>query len=308
MTIRPGARETIWALAGAVATAALVLAVLRFHGADDRAAESAARTRRAETVDRMRLGLASAAEAEKSAVLAITDEDSQRFADEARAATTGVEVARSELAEALDAGGTQDERDLFAKFSQQFADLRHVDEELLALAVRNSNLKASALAFGPAAKARDEMTAALTRIAATSATSPDAAKATAPALGAEIAVLRIETLLPPHIAEETDTRMDEMEAAMTKDDAEIRADFDGLAAIPAVAAGADLAAARAAYARFDEVRREVIALSRENTNVRSLSISLHEKRNATALCDETLAALRDAIRAEPVAPEPVRPR
>jgi hypothetical protein len=48
-------------------------------------------------------------------------------------------------------------------------------------------------------------------------------------------------------------------------------------------------------------RTQILALSRENTNVRSLSISLNEKRKAMLVCQDSLNALRQAILAEPTA-------
>ena len=40
---------------------------------------------------------------------------------------------------------------------------------------------------------------------------------------------------------------------------------------------------------------QIIALSRRNTNVRSLALSLDQKRALTATCEESLRALQDAL-------------
>ena len=40
---------------------------------------------------------------------------------------------------------------------------------------------------------------------------------------------------------------------------------------------------------------EIVALSRRNSNVRSLALSLGKKRTVTAECDESLQALEDAL-------------
>jgi hypothetical protein len=81
--------------------------------------------------------------------------------------------------------------------------------------------------------------------------------------------------------------------------AQARKDLDGLAT--GVKGDADLAAARAAFDRFGELKRQILALSRENTNVRSLALSLNQKRKAMIECLAALGALRQAILDEPIA-------
>ena len=44
-----------------------------------------------------------------------------------------------------------------------------------------------------------------------------------------------------------------------------------------------------------DVNAQVMALSRRNTNVRSLVLSLNEKPKATEACEQTLRALRDSL-------------
>jgi hypothetical protein len=47
--------------------------------------------------------------------------------------------------------------------------------------------------------------------------------------------------------------------------------------------------------RFIGVNTQIVALSRRNSNVRSLAMSLGEKRMLTAACEDSLRALRDAL-------------
>ena len=203
--------------------------------------------------------------------------------------------------ELLKTGGTKGEKDLLAQFSQAFTEFQRVDADLLSLAVKNTNIKAYGLAFGPAANQVGAMNAALSRIVAANADSPEAKRVMLLAFGAEIAVLRIQTLLAPHIAEENDRKMYRMEALMAREDDRIRKDLDGLAAHPSVRGDPDLTQAASHYARFTRIRTQILALSRENTNVRSLAISLNEKRKVMLLCQATLDALRQAILDEPIA-------
>ncbi len=75
---------------------------------------------------------------------------------------------------------------------------------------------------------------------------------------------------------------------------------------------ADLATAASRYARFTKIKTQILALSRENTNVRSLAISLNQKRKVMLLCQEALSALKQAILEEPMKGvtygPPARPR
>jgi len=290
-----------------------LLLVLHFHKDHDPTAQLAFKARRVDLVERMQLDLASASEAEKSAVLAITDQDSQTFADLARAASAKVEQERRELEELLaTTGGTQGERELLAQFAGSFAEFQRIDSELLALAVQNTNLKAYSLAFGPAAGAIKEMNASLSRLVAADTDSPEARSTMLLAFGAQTSALRLQTLLPPHIAEENDKKMDELEARMATEDAQVHKSLDGLAALSKFSHDPELATARARYAEFSQIKTQILVLSRENTNVRSLSISLNQKRKAMLACQAALSDLQQAILAEPIAGvtygTPVSPR
>ena len=306
VTMKSTLKYFIWIVVGAGLCFGFVL-LLRNHEPQDRAAQLALKAKRVELVERMRLALASASEAEKSAVMAVTDKDSQTYADQARAAAASAEQARDELAELLKLGD-QNELALLARFSQAFAQFQRIDKDLLDLAVKNTNLKASSLAFGPAAAALNEMDAALSRVIAlaNSAAPANNLKIVQLADAARIAALRILTLLPPHIAEENDQRMDELEAMMTKEDFEVRQSLQALATMPLLSDNPDLKTAVSSYDRFREIKTEILKLSRENTNVRSVAISLNQKRNVMFQCQDALAALQSAIEREPVVGVPAR--
>jgi tRNA G18 (ribose-2'-O)-methylase SpoU len=123
---------------GAAVLLLLISLTLHFRKQPNPAAELAFKAERADLVGQMQLGLASASEAEKSAVLAITDQESQAFADQARAATASVEEKRRELEQLLTQGGSQGEKSLLDEFSQLFTEFQRIDHELLNLAVQNT--------------------------------------------------------------------------------------------------------------------------------------------------------------------------
>ncbi len=296
MRIKPTLREVVWGLvlAGTLAGAGLVGHHLH-RDERDLAEQLAAKAQRLELVRGIQLALAAASEAEKSSVMALTDEESQRFADQARASSAAAEEQRASLERALLAHESGNERELLEEFTEAFARLRGIDDELLALSVKNTNLKAYALAFGPASSAIDDMDAALSRLIDRRASSAEGADVVQHALGAQSAALRLETLLAPHVAEESDAKMDALEQRMDAADRSVREQLAGLAAIALLRDDPDLAAATDAYARFSAIRRTILALSRENTNVRSLAISLDQKRKMTLRCQAALDSLRQAI-------------
>ena len=288
-------------LVGGVAFLALFLALLfHFREGSNLALQLSDKASRVDLVAHMQLALASESEAEKSAVLAITDKDSQIFADQARAATATVERDHQAVGALLAASGTQREKNLLAEFSEAFGHLKDLDEVVLDLAVKNTNLKAYGLLFGPAASTLAEMDADLARIVARHEVSPGANRVLPMAFGARLGMLRIQALLAPHIAEESDAKMDQMESAMAKEEAEVRKDLDGLTALAKSESDADLVATRARFGRYQELKTQVLSLSRQNTNVRSLALSLNQKRKGMAVCLDALNALKLAILEEPI--------
>lgn len=312
MTNKSSTLNLSWLLGGAVLLALLLAFVLHYREDANPAKQLSDKASRVDAVARMQLALASESEAEKSAVLAITDKDSQTFADQARAATAEVERDRQDLGVLLTPSGTERERALLAQFTDAFGHLKGLDEEVLGLAVKNTNLKAYGLLFGAAATTLAEMDASLARVIAKHADPAGAKRVLPMAFGARLGVLRIQALLAPHIAEESDAKMDQMEVSMSKEAADVRKDLDGLAALAEPEADADVTTAASQFGQYEKLKTQILALSRENTNVRSLALSLNQKRKAMALCLDALNALKVAILEEPIAGvtygRPAKPR
>jgi hypothetical protein len=59
-----------------------------------------------------------------------------------------------------------------------------------------------------------------------------------------------------------------------------------------------LVAALSALDHFKEISSQIVTLSRRNSNVRSLELSLRAKPALTASCDDSLHALQDALTKE----------
>jgi hypothetical protein len=133
--------------------------------------------------------LLASAEAEKSAVMADTDEQSRFFAEQSTHASLNVEKARRALAPLLEGNRIKLQR--FDEFTQCWEKLQEIDKEVLSLAVQNTNLKALRLSFGPAADARRRMEQHLTQLMDVVRPTPDAVVLTRLASQALVGTLNI---------------------------------------------------------------------------------------------------------------------
>jgi hypothetical protein len=228
------------------------------------------------------------------AVMADTDDASAAFAREAREAAQAVEKDVDALGTALTALGYSAEAGLLDEFGSRFAEYRALDETILGLAVENTNLMAQRLSFGPAQQAADAFRDALVAITR-SGRSKDPWQLEAVAATAVAAVREIQVLQAPHIAEPDDGPMTRIEMQMAASEAAARRGLETLGSLMPPESRPQLTAATAALDRFMRVNAEIIVLSRRNSDVRSLALSLGQKRTLAASCEESLRALQDGL-------------
>ena len=233
-----------------------------------------------------------AAEAANRAIMADTDETSAAAAREANEHATALTQTMRELRPLLESLRYSTEVGRLDTFAACFAEYRKLDEEILPLAVENTNLKAQRLSFGPAREAADAFRAAL-EAAARTARAADGPRADALAARAEGSVLEILALQAPHIAESEDTAMTRMEQQMAAAEAVARRNIDQLRSL--LPQAAQLGAAATALDQFMKVNAEMVTLSRRNSEVRSLALTLGRKRMVTAQCQDQLRALQDSL-------------
>ena len=115
------------------------------------------------------------------------------------------------------------------------------------------------------------------------------------AAAAVATVRELQVLQAPHIAEADDAVMARMEKRMATSEAAARSALEALASLVQPASRPQLAAATAALDQFIGVNAQITALSRRNTNVRSLAMSLNQKGKVTGACEDSVRALRDAL-------------
>jgi hypothetical protein len=235
-----------------------------------------------------------ASDAGNRAVMADTDEASIKFATEAGSAAEAAQKDADLLAVLLHDLGFTTEAGLLNEFRTRFADYRALDHRILELAVENTNLKAQRLAFGDAQEASEALSTALDRVMPSNS-ERERWHVRALAATAIASVREVQVLEAPHIAEATDTVMTRIEHRMQSSEASARSALDALQGLIRPESRPELAAAKAALERFIDVNAEVIRLSRRNSNVRSLALSLNQKRTLAAACEASLRGLQDAL-------------
>ncbi len=252
--------------------------------------------REEELLSDMRLNLFRAAEAEKSAVLAVTDEASRKFADQARLAAAGVDRARQELAPLIDRDHVVKETSLFNEFTQCWGEFLKLDRTLLDLAVQNTNLHATQLALTRGTQALNRLEVNLTGLA--DSHSPDGGDGRVIRLSCQalVAAFKIHDLYTPHIEAETDVEMNRIEKEIKDYEETLKHSLAELARKVKGQRLDSVKRAEAASAELAEVTDQIIVLSRRNTNIKSLELSLGKKRLITAQCDEVLNTLLEVIR------------
>jgi hypothetical protein len=235
--------------------------------------------RKAELLRSLKGELDRSVETEKSAVLATTDEESARFAQESRQASEQVDRLRQELRPIL----IGEERTRLDTFEAAWAKVVAIDAKLLPLATANTNLKAARLAANEAAALLDVVLGAL---ASAEAVTKDPVRLRELS-AASVAALRIQVIHPPHIASAEDAQMTALEARAH----EFELKVDQVLAKPAGVETQALSAASQPWADYKRATETIFTLSRQNTNVFSYAISVHEKRDASLACDAALQAL-----------------
>lgn len=235
-----------------------------------------------------------AVDAANRAVMADTDDASVAFARQAEQAKQAVQKDTDELKPILQNLGYSDEVQVLDEFGTRFKAYEAMDHTILDLAVENTNLKAQRLSFGPAQEAATAFREALDAVAPLDERK-DAWHVKALVATALASVRQIQVLQAPHIADPDDAAMTRVEQQMATSEAGARAALGSLAPLAQPASRPRLAAATAALDRFMGVNAQIVALSRRNTNVRSLALSLNEKSPLIKACEDSLTRLQEAL-------------
>ena len=252
--------------------------------------------RKERVINAIRQSLLESVEAEKSAVLATTDEESQALALEAQRSAAEINRLRGELRPLLLADKRREEIEKLDAFDAAWAEVESVDQRLLALAVGNPNLKAARLSAREGAAALERFVDTLTEMQRT-ATEAETIRTLS---RASVAALRGQSLLLVHIPTADEAEMARLEQRMRELSDEVDRSLAS-ARETGQSSPEQLAAASAAWSDYRRIASDVLRLSRENTNVISFDVSVHEKRHVTKECLSALSALLAAVESGPQA-------
>jgi hypothetical protein len=274
----------------------LVLYFSRFLGQDARYATVIGNTAKViEVISRMRINLLKSTDLEKGAVMAITDEESRTLAEQSRKSADAVERDYHELKGLIDVAKIDKEMKLLKEFSDNWNNIKAIDRELLSLAVENTNIKAANLSYTAAAQSIAKFERLLSELMDVPKTDHERAQMAKLAYQAATGAFMIYSLEAPHINEAQDEKMDKLEYLMGMNEKKVRDALLNLSFLTDQQGKIIFNDASSAFSKFMEVHKEMIRLSRMNTNIRSLQLSLGRKRKVAAQCEEILNSLQDTV-------------
>jgi len=261
--------------ANLVAAALIILAAANCSGPP--AIERLAEARR--VASELLTQFTSASDATNRIVMASGEGVAAGFVQRSGQATTAVQQNTETLKSLLVSLRLVEETQLLAEFVRRFHEFQVLDRRIQGLALENTNVKAQQLAFGVAHEAANAFQGALS-----------AEKGSGAANGAIAAVREIQVLQAQHIPEDDDGVMTRFEQQMTAAESVARQSLRALATTQR-----DLTDATKALDRFMSLNAEIVKLSRRNSNVQSLALSLGEKGTLAARCEDGLRALQAAL-------------
>ena len=242
---------------------------------------------------RLQVEFAQASDATNLAVMADTDTASRQFARETEQKTLAIHQDVDELRHILGDLMFASEESLLDDFERKLAAYRRLDRTILDLAVASTNLKAQRLSFGRAQQAADDFRIALEEV--TQSTPEESCQVQALCFRALAALRQIQAIQAPHIASPSDDVMTHLEQTMSAAEADARSALQSLGPVTPPDTKTRIAAADAALTRFVQCNQQIIALSRRNSNVRSLALVLGQKRKLAAECEDSLRALNESL-------------
>lgn len=241
-------------------------------------------------VEQTRVNLLLAAEAGKNAVLSATEATAGSYADEARSAMGAAKRDLARLTVLASNVNDRKEAEAVARITADFGELESVDATILHMAGRNTNLRAALLSRTEASQATNRIRQALAPII-----DGTDCPAAVEALRVVTASLAILSLHAQHIEESSNASMDTLETTINQQNRQAEAALARLADMPPPGVAKAAADAKTAYADLWDVTREVLRLSRENSNINAIALIMGRKRQLVATTLDDLSALQEVV-------------
>jgi hypothetical protein len=288
----------MWA-ASLVATALItIFATLYFQNASLMSGGVSCSGKQALLAD-MRVNLVRSVEKEKSAVMALNDEDSAGFAEQSKSAARNVERDLKKL-EAISAkSGSEKEKELVGKFGKSWDEVQQIDTALLEAAVQNTNIKALNLSNTIGMELMSKIDDNLTKL--TAKVKPEARKLQMDKIAADarLSVRTIALRQSRHIDAASEADKKRLEASIASEKEKVNAALKTLDRMTGKRSRVFIREAITDFGEFMRVNDEIVRLSILNTNRNTTALSLGKKRLAEAECDRALEALQKLSTGKP---------
>lgn len=246
-----------------------------------------------ELLSNMRIHLLEASEAEKNAVLALQVKSAKEFVTQARQASQALEGERVKLSALVEQEQIPKQLAMLKEFDACWSQYRELDQTLLELATQGTNLEAKKISSTECAQALEKLEASLNHVMQSYPTQTQISHFAQEAL---IAAFKIQTLHAPHIETPSDSVMDAFEKKITAFAATARQDLHTLIGITPGPGQKDLTQANQAFEEFTSQTARVLKLSRQNSNVKSVDLSLGKKKLISSQCQTSLNSLEETVK------------
>ena len=243
----------------------------------------------------MRFDLLKSVEMEKNAVMAITDEESKEYATLSRNASASVEKSFAEFNTLKTSLSNPGDEKTLLEFSSCWQELHAIDQIILESAIQNANIKATHLSNEKGSELIDLLEKQLEIIRQQNIDTPHQEEIGALLYHIMLSTTKIHSLHSPHISEAHTESMEKIELQIKTEESKVLQGFEQLMEITLPQTRQPVDTAKQQFLQFAELTAKVIELSRQNSNITSLTLSLGKKRILAAQCDEILVQLIDAI-------------
>ncbi len=248
-----------------------------------------------------------AVRAQKNCIISTDDDESKRFANLSRKHEEAANQSRIELAKLIDLHGSAEEKETVNEFDRNWAEFQKIEKDLLALAEKNSNIKASNLLNGIVLEKLNTLESLLSPLPAMmeaeQTAKPDPLRAVSiPKKNRLIseALLQLHTLyrvLNQHNNANTELEKNPFETQWKSLE---RGIDEKLISLKTMSDSKDkesepIARATTAYGEFKDMTSQVLKLSRENTVNLSTALSTGTLRELVDSCDLTLVRLKTSL-------------